>query len=62
MPGSNEQYFTSWAESYLHDNFNLDAYIAVDPSTTLHLIPASADQKRALPSGQKIIGATLLRK
>jgi 4-amino-4-deoxy-L-arabinose transferase-like glycosyltransferase len=61
LPGS-EQFFTGWTQSYLKENFQIDAYFTANQNGTADIIPSTGHQDQPVPDGQAVIGATFVRK
>ena len=61
LPGS-EQFFTGWTQSYLRENFRIDAYFTANQDGTTDIITGTGHQEPAAPDEQAIIGATFVRK
>ncbi len=53
MPGS-EQYFTTWSDSYLRENFRPNAYLVID-SDLVKMV-------NRVETGQRLLGGVLVRK
>ena len=60
LPGS-EQYFTKWSQTYLHENFHRDTYLAIDQFNVVHLIPVTSNQSSPDSDEQRIFGALYVR-
>jgi hypothetical protein len=61
LPGS-EQFFTGWTQSYLRENFRIDAYFTANQDGTTDIITGTGHQEPAAPDAQAVIGATFVRK
>ncbi len=61
LPGS-EQFFTGWTQSYLRENFRIDAYFTANQDGTTDIIPGTGQQEPSVPDGQAVIGTTFVRK
>ena len=61
LPGS-EQFFTEWTQSYLRENFRIDAYFTANHDGTTDIITGTGRQEPSAPDGQAVISATFLRK
>jgi hypothetical protein len=56
-----EQYFTKWSETYLHENFHADTYLAVDQTNGVQLIPGVPNQPPPNSGGRQVFGAIYVR-
>jgi hypothetical protein len=60
LPG-NEQFFTGWTQSYLRENFQIDAYFTANQDGTTDIITGTGHQEPAVPD-EAVIGTIFVRK